>query len=356
MKTHIALVRQKVRTKLFGDFDSMSERITLVELRNIQPNRLNPRLDINIEKLNELADSIRNIGLVQPLIVRPIGDHYEVVVGERRYRACQQVGLEKVPVIIQDYSDDQVVELNLVENIQREDLSAVEKGKCCKLLMEKYPDKYPTIKDLGKKLAVSDTSIEKWLQLVSAPTEIQRMVAPAEKIGVPRPKGKIDYDTAATIVRRIKEPERQVEVAREIAKRPIYRRTAREVIKAAAKEPEKPIERVVKEIIEAPYELPFRLRHMEPIMSNIKTQTTRKGIPNPKVKVGALVHASVWEPHFTDLRITSIERKRLGEITEEDAKREGGYTLKEFQEVWKSIHGEWNDEDFVYVIHFERVK
>jgi len=334
----------------------MSETITIVELRNIQPNRLNPRLDISIERLNELAESIRNVGLVQPLIVRPVGDHYEVVVGERRYRACQQTGLEKVPVVIKDYSDDQVVELNLIENVQREDLSAVEKGKSCKLLMEEYPDKYPSVKELGEKLGVSSTSIEAWLQLVSAPSEIQRMVAPAKKIGVPRVRGKIDYDTAVKITRRIKEPERQIEVAREIAKRPIYRRTAREVITRVAKEPEKPVEEVIREVVEAPYEMPFRLSHMKPILEGVKTQTSRKAIPDPKVKAGAIIHASVWEPHFVDLRIASIERKRLGEFNEEDAKREGGYTLEEFKEVWKSIHGGWNENETVYVIHFERMK
>lgn len=334
----------------------MSDRISIIELQSIKPNRLNPRLDINAEGLDELTKSIKSVGLIQPLVVRPIEDHYEVVVGERRYRACQQAGLKRVPVIIKHYSDDQVVELNLVENVQREDLSAVEKGKSCVLLMEEFPDKYPTVKDLSKKLAVSERTIGNWLQLVSAPIEIQRMVAPAEKIGVPRAKGKIDYDTAVTITRRIKETERQIEVAREIAKRSIYRRTAREVISRVAKEPEKPVNEVIREVIETPYEMPFRLGHMDAILKGSKTQTSRKGIPASKVKVGAIVHASIWEPHFADLRIASIERKRLGEMTEEDASREGDYTLEEFKEVWKSIHGDWNEDEVVYVIHFERVK
>jgi len=334
----------------------MSEVVKEIELKKIRPNKLNPRLDMDFELLNELAESIKQVGLLEPLIVRQLDDEYEVVIGERRFRASQQAGLSKVPAIVREYSDDEVVELNLVENIQREDLSAVEKGNCCSLLMDKYPEKYPTIQDLSKKLGVSSNTINSWLQLVTAPKEIQRMIAPAEKIGVPRAKGKIDYDTAVTITRRIREPERQIEVAHEIAKRPIYRRTAREVIARVAKEPEKPVEEVIREVVEAPYELPFRLAHMEPILKGIKTQTTRKGIPDAKVKDDALVHASVWEPHFADLRITSIERKRLGEFTEEDAEREGGYTLEEFKEVWKSIHGDWNENESVYVIHFEKVK
>lgn len=334
----------------------MSEIVKEIELKKIHPNKLSPRLDMDLELLNELAESIKQVGLLEPLIVRPVNDEYEVVIGERRYRASQQAGLNKVPVIVRKYSNDEVIELSLIENIQREDLSAVEKGNCCKLLMDKYPEKYPTIKDLSRKLGVSNHTINTWLQLVSAPIEIQRMVAPAEKIGVPRAKGKIDYDTVVTITRRIKEPERQIEVAREIAKRPIYRRTAREVIARAAEEPEKPVEEVIREVVETPYEMPFRLSHMEPILKGVKTQTSRKGIPDPKVKVGAIIHASVWEPHFVDLRVTSIERKRLKDFDEEDARREGGYTLEEFKKVWKEIHGEWNDDAFVYVIHFEKVR
>lgn len=334
----------------------MSEVIREIELEKIHPNKLNPRLDLDSGLLNELAESIRQVGLLEPLIVRPADDEYEVVIGERRYRASLRVGLEKVPAIVRAYKDDEVIDLNLIENIQREDLSAVEKGNCCKLLMEKYPEKYPTIRNLSKKLGVSNNTINSWLKLVSAPQEIQKMIAPANKVGVPRAKGKIDYDTAVTITRHIKETERQIEVAREIARRPIYRRTAREVIARVAKEPEKPVAEVIKEVVETPYGMPFRLDHMEPILKGVKTQTSRKGIADPKVKIGAIIHASVWEPHFASLRVISIERKRLKDFDEEDAQREGGYTLEEFKKVWKDIHEEWNDEDFVYVIHFETVE
>lgn len=336
-----------------AEVEKVSETVNEVELAKIRPNRLNPRLDVNIEKLNELAESIKQVGLLEPLIVRPFENGYEVVVGERRYRASHQANLKKVPVIIRDYSDDEVVELNLIENIQREDLSAIEKGNCCKELLEKYPDKYPNVLRLGKKIGVSDTTVYSWLELVSAPKEIQEIVIPVDR-GRIRERGKIDYDTAVTIMRRIKEPERQIQVAKEIAKRPIYGRKARQVITQVAKEPEKPVEEVVKEIVEAPYKMPFRLNHMQPILEGIKVQTSRTGI-DPRVKEGAIVHASVWQPHFVDLCITRIEKKRLKYFDEEDAKREGGYTLEEFKKVWKDIHGEWNEDKFVYVIHFEKV-
>lgn len=334
----------------------MNGDVREVELKKVLPNRLNPRLDFDAEELGMLSESIRDKGLLQPIIVRPVGDRYEVVVGERRYRAARQVGLQRIPVIIRDYSDEEVIELNLIENVQRADLSAVEKGNSIKQLMERHPERFQNKAAVAKAIGISEATVSAWLELVKAPRELQSMIAPTRKIGVPRERGKIDYDTAVTITRRIKEPDRQITMAKEIARRPIYRRQARQAISKAAKEPDKPIQQILEEVVEAPYSMPFRLAHMKPILDGIKVQTSRKGIPDPRVKVGAIINGAVWEPHFADLRIVSIERKRLGDFTEEDAEREGGYTLNEFRDVWKRLHGEWKDKETVYVIHFERIK
>ena len=331
----------------------MSETLREVELKRIRPNRLNPRLDINIQGLNELAESIEKVGLLQPLIVRPVEDGFEVVVGERRYRASQKAKLQKIPVIVRDFTDDEVIELNLIENIHREDLSVVEKAKSCKQLRDRFPNKYPTWENIAGKIGISFETVKSWVRTLGLPEEVQKLIAPREILRVP--EGKIDYQTALHVAERIKEPERQVEMAKEIAERRIPQRTARKIIREVAKEPEKPIEEVIKKVVEEPYDLPFRLNHMKPILKGMKTQTSRRGIPDPKVRVGAIVHASVWEPHFADLRVTDIERKRLRYFDEEDAKREGGYTLEEFKKVWKEIHGEWDGDEFVYVIHFEKV-
>lgn len=331
----------------------MSETVKEVELSKIYPNRLNPRLDINLEKLNELAESIKQVGLLEPLIVRPFEDGYEVVVGERRYRASQQANLTKVPVIIREFTDDQVIELNLIENIQREDLSVVEKAKSCKQLRDKFPEKYPTWQKVAEKIGVGFETVKVWVRTLGLPEEVQKLVAPRETHRVP--EGRIDYQTALHVVESIKEPERQVEMAREIADRRIPQRRAQRIIREVAREPEKSVEEVITKIVEEPYDLPFRLSHMDLILKGSKVQTSRKGIPDPKVKEGAIVRAAVWEPHFADLRVTNIERKRLRDFDEEDAKREGGYTLEEFKKVWIDIQGEWDEDQFVYVIHFERV-
>jgi ParB family chromosome partitioning protein len=326
-----------------------------IELNKIRPNRLNPRLDINIEKLNELADSIKQVGLLEPLIIRPTGDEYEVVVGERRYRASQQAGLQRVPAIIRHFTNEQVIELNLIENIQREDLNAVEKGNCCKQLLTKYPEKYPTKETIGKKIGVSPDTVNNWLKLTKAPAEIQKMITSPEKAGVPRELGKLDYSTALTITRQIEEPTRQVQVAQEIASKPVHGRKARQVIVKAAEEPEKTVEEIMEEISAEPCELTFTAADKEPILKGLQTQTTRTTPPDPKIKAGKTTYATVLEPHFANLRVLSVERKRLKYFTEEDTKAEGGYTLKEFKEFWKKKHGKWNESQLVYIIRFEKI-
>jgi len=334
----------------------MPELIKEIELKNIHPSKLNPRLEINIERLNELASSIREVGLLEPIIVRPVNSKFEVVVGERRYRASLQAGLESVPAIIREYDDDDVVQLNLIENVQREDLSAIEKGKICKHLLEKCPEKYPSQEALAKKIGVSKDSVSLWLRAVEVvPQEAQKYVAPSTISGEV-PEGKIDYLTAVKVGRSIEEPEKRIEVIRKLAEKKLPVREREQVIKKVALEPEKPLEEVIEEVTEAPVELHFMAVDRKPLLDGTKSQASRTSIPDPKIKMGAIVHASISEPHIADLRITSIERKRLKYFDEEDAKREGGYTLEEFKKTWEEVHGEWNEDELVYVIHFEKVK
>jgi ParB family chromosome partitioning protein len=332
----------------------VEQELCEVELKEIRPNRLNPRLDINIERLNELAESIKQVGVLEPLILRPVAEGYEVVVGERRYRAAQQAGLVTVPAVIRNYTDEQVIELNLVENVQREELTAVEKGNCCKQLLNKFSEKYKSRQEIGTRIGISPETISTWLRLTEAPEELQKLVAPTEKAGVPRELGKIDYTTAAAITRQIKEPEKQVEIAKEIAQKPVYGREAREVVKKIAKEPKKPIEEIIREVTEAPAELTFRLTDAEQVLKGSKTQIIQKTAPDPRIKPDATIKATVFEPHLVDLRIVSVERKRLKYLTEDDAKNQGDKSLEEFKKHWKTAHGEWSENDLVYIIHFQR--
>lgn len=334
----------------------MSEIVKEVELKKIHPSKLNPRLEINIERLNELAASILEVGLLEPIIVRPVNGEYEVVVGERRYRASQQAGLEKVLVILREYSDDEVAQLNLIENIQREELNAIEKGKVCKYLMQNCPAKYPSRSAIAKKIGVSNNVVSLWLRAVEVvPQEAQKYVA-ASTVSGQVPEGKIDYLTAVKVGRSVEKPEKRVEVIKKLAEKRLPVKERSQVIKKIAHEPEKSIEEVIDEVAEAPYELRFTADDKKPLLDGTKIQTSRIDTPDPKVKVGATVHATIWEPHIADLRITSIERKKLRYFDEEDAKREGGYTLEEIKKKWKAMHGEWDSNKLIYVIHFEKIK
>lgn len=327
-----------------------------LEIKKIHPSKLNPRTEVNIERLNELAASIREVGLLQPIIVRPMDDEYEVVLGERRYRASQQAGIERMPVIVRDYTDDEVVQLNLIENIQRQELSAIEKGKVCKYLLENCSEKYPSQTSIARKIGVSSDSVSLWLRTVEVvPKEAQEYVAPS-MISGQVPEGKIDYLTAVKVGRSVEQPEKRVELIRKLAEKKRPSKDKARIIEKLIRQPEKPVEQAIKEVEDAPYEMQFESIDKDPLLKGVKTQTSRLNLPDIKVKTGATVRAAIWEPHVADIRITSIERKRLKYFNEEDAKREGGYTLEQFKKLWKRNHGEWDENQLVYVIHFEKTK
>ncbi len=327
-----------------------------IELDKIRPSRLNPRLEVNIERLNELAESIKEVGLLEPIIVRPVDSEFEVVVGERRYRASQQAGLKRIPAIVREYSDDEVVQLNLIENIQREDLNAVEKGKVCKYLLDECPEKYPSRTAIAEKIGVSTDAVSLWLKTVEVvPEEVQKLVAPSTVSG-DIPEGKIDYLTAVKASRVIKEPERQVEVIKKLAEKRLPMKERAQVIEKAALEPKRPLEEVIEEVVEAPSDLQFLSDDKQKILQGKKTQTSRTTIPDSKMKIGATVHAVIQEPRFADLRIVSIERKRLRYFNEDDAKNEGYDMLEEFKQKWQEVYEEWDESQLVYIIHFEKLK
>ena len=137
-----------------------------------------------------------------------------------------------MPVIVRDYTDDEVMEINLVENVQREDLSAVEKAKLCQELRQRYPDKYLGWDTIAERIGVEVDTVRAWVRTLNLPEEIQDKIAPRELKRVP--EGKIDYRTALDIAEKIKDPERQIEVATQLAEERVPRDVAREVIRLAA--------------------------------------------------------------------------------------------------------------------------
>ncbi len=146
------------------------KNIQQIPIEDIIPNRFQPRLTFNEEGLNELSESIKQHGIIQPLVVRKLGDKYEIIAGERRYKAATQAGLTKVPVIISDLDDNKSAEVALVENIQRRNLTSIEEAKSYKNLLDRG---YLTQEQLAAKMGVSQSAIANKLRLLNLDPEVQ---------------------------------------------------------------------------------------------------------------------------------------------------------------------------------------
>ncbi len=143
----------------------------LCPIEDVKPNRAQPRKTFVNEKLEELAASIREKGIIQPLVVCRKGQHFELIAGERRWRAAQKAGLREVPVVIQDVSEDTALEMALIENIQREDLNAVEEAEAYRALLEKFG---LSQEELAKRVGKDRSTVANALRLLKLPEEIQR--------------------------------------------------------------------------------------------------------------------------------------------------------------------------------------
>lgn len=151
------------------------EREYTLPIEDIESNINQPRQRFNEEKLLELSQSIKEIGIIQPIIVKKIDNKnkYEIVAGERRWRAAKLAGLEEIPVIIKELSNRQVLEISLIENIQREDLNPIEESKAYQELLDSFS---LTQEDLSKKLGKSRVTITNSLRLLNLDMRVQKML------------------------------------------------------------------------------------------------------------------------------------------------------------------------------------
>lgn len=161
---------------LFADnsLEESSNSAVKLKLMDIEPNREQPRKHFDEEMLAELADSIAQHGVIQPLVVRPLKDGgYQLVAGERRWRAARMAGLYEVPVVIKELSDDETIELAMVENLQREDLNPLEEAQGYKYMMDKLSI---TQEEAAKKVGKSRPAVANALRLLTLPDEILEMI------------------------------------------------------------------------------------------------------------------------------------------------------------------------------------
>lgn len=177
---------------------------TELELSKIYPNPNQPRKNFDQKALEELADSIKVHGLIQPIIVNESGDRYMIIAGERRWRACQMAGLTAVPVIIKHYTEKQVSEIAIIENLQREDLNPVEVARGIKKLMEEYQ---LTQEKVAERLGKSRSEIANYNRLLGLDNEVLELVE----------NGKVSFGHAKCLAG-LDDREQQIYLAKQVAK------------------------------------------------------------------------------------------------------------------------------------------
>jgi ParB family chromosome partitioning protein len=174
----------------------------MVAVAELRPSRFNPRRNFSEDQLEELASSIRERGLVQPIVVRPTqgdAEPYEIVAGERRWRAAQLANLHQVPVVVRSLSDQEAVEIAIIENVQREDLNAIEEAEGYRLLMNGHDY---TQEDLAKVIGKSRSHLANTLRLLKLPEPVQELVRVGE-LSAGHARALVGRSDAATLALRI---------------------------------------------------------------------------------------------------------------------------------------------------------
>ena len=175
---------------------------TIVNITKVEPNREQPRKNFDEDALEELAESIKQFGLLQPILVQDRKTYYEIIAGERRWRAAKKAGLKEVPVIIKNLSEQEIVEISLIENIQRENLNPIEEAQAYKRLLTEFNLKQD---EVAERVAKSRTAVTNSMRLLKLCDDVQQMVI----------EGMISTGHARALIS-IEDPEQQSNIAQQI--------------------------------------------------------------------------------------------------------------------------------------------
>jgi ParB family chromosome partitioning protein len=192
------------------------ERYAELDTDKIKPNPLQPRLKFKQESIDELANSIKESGILQPVIVSPEGEHYQIIVGERRWRAAQRIGLKKIPALIRSMQKVQQLETSLTENLQREDLNPLEVALAYQKMAQEL--NY-TQQEIADKVGKDRASVANYLRLLKLPKEIQENLA----------EDKISMGHARALIS-LEDPKLQVSLSRQIIKKQLSVRDVENLI------------------------------------------------------------------------------------------------------------------------------
>ena len=175
----------------------------MMKINDVEPNRDQPRKHFEEDALLELADSIKQFGILQPLIVQKRNDYYEIIAGERRWRAAKQAGVKEVPVIIKEYTDQEIVEISLIENIQRENLNPIEEAQAYKRLLNEFRLKQD---EVAERVSKSRTAVTNSMRLLKLDERVQQMIL-ANKVF----DEKLSVRDTEKLVKELKKPKKEKE-------------------------------------------------------------------------------------------------------------------------------------------------
>jgi len=205
-----------------GKKEVSKAEITL-KISEIEPNKGQPRKEFSDEKLQELADSIRQYGIIQPLVVQKKDSYYQLIAGERRWRAAMIAGLKEVPVVIKDYNDQQMMEIALIENVQREDLNPIEEAMAYQQLIQEYGLKQ---EEVASRVSKSRTVITNSMRLLKLDPKVQQMLV----------ENRISNGHARALLA-IENPKVQIQLAEKIEKDNLSVREIEKAVKSLEKKP-----------------------------------------------------------------------------------------------------------------------
>ena len=193
------------------------DHVVMMKISKVEPNREQPRKEFDKEKLEELAESIKQYGVIQPLLVQKNNDYYEIIAGERRWRASQIAGLKEVPVIVREYSEQEAVEISLIENIQREDLNPIEEANAYVRLMDEF---HLTQEKIAERVSRSRAAVTNAIRLLRLPEEIRTMLIYGDLM-----------EGHARALLGIPDAEKQVEAARKVVSEGLSVRDTEKLVK-----------------------------------------------------------------------------------------------------------------------------
>lgn len=197
--------------------DNNDNKEVFVNISLVEPNRNQPRKEFDKEALSELAASIKQYGILQPIMVQKNGDMYEIIAGERRWRAAKEAGLKEVPVIVRDYDKQKIMEISIIENIQRENLNPIEEAMAYQCLMEEYGLKHD---ELADKVSKNRSTITNSMRLLRLSENIQQMII----------DGKISTGHAKVLLS-VENKEEQEKIAAELVSKSLSVRELEKLVK-----------------------------------------------------------------------------------------------------------------------------